>query len=45
MFNELINKIKHCKVKSKINQLFNQISMSAKLLLKIVTISKTLRKI
>ena len=45
MFNKLINKIEHCKAKSKINQLFNYISMSTKFLLKIVMTSKTLRRI
>ena len=45
MFNELINKIEHCKARSKINQPFNYISMSTKLLLKIVTTLKTFRKV
>ena len=45
MFNELINKIKYCKTKSKINQLFDHILMSTQFLLKIVTTSKTFHKI
>ena len=45
MFNKLIKKIKHCKAESKINQLFNDISMLTKLLSKIVTTSKTFRRI
>ena len=44
MFNKLIKKIEHCKAKLKINQSFNHISMSTKLLLKIVTTSKTFRR-
>ena len=40
MFNELINKIKHCKAKLKINQSSDHSSMSTKFLLKMVTTSK-----
>ena len=45
MFNDLINKIEHCKARSKINQSFDYISMFTKLLLKIVTISKVFREL
>ena len=45
MLNELIDKREHCKAKSKINRLFDYILMSTKLLLKIVTTSKKIRKI
>ena len=45
MFNEFINKREHCKVRLKINQLFDQISIETKLLLKIVTTLKTFRKV
>ena len=45
MFNDLINKRKHCKAKVKINQSFDYISMFTKLLLKFVTISKIHRRL
>ena len=45
MFNELINKIEHCKAKSEINQLFNHISVFTKILLNIVTTSIVFRKL
>ena len=45
MSNVLINKIKHCKTRSEINQSFDHISIFTKLLLKIVTTSIVLRKL
>ena len=45
VFNELIDKIEHCKVKLKINQSFDRISMLTKFLIEIVTTSKIFRKI
>ena len=45
MSDELINKIKHCKTKSKINQSFDHISIFTKLLLKIITISIIFRRL
>ena len=45
MSNELINRIKHCKIKSEINQSFDHISIFTKFLLKIVTTSIIFRKL
>ena len=45
MLNKLINKIKHCKTKSEINQSFDHISIFTKLLLRIVTTSIVFRKL
>ena len=44
MFNELINKIKHCKTRSKINQPFDYISIFTKLFLNIISVFITFRK-
>ena len=45
MFNELINKIEHCKARSEINQSFDHISIFTKILLNIVTTSIVFRKL
>ena len=45
VFNKLINKIEHCKARSKINQSFDYISIFTKILLNIVTTSIVLRKL
>ena len=45
MFNQLINKIEHCKAKLEINQLFDHISIFTKILLNIVTTSIVFRKL
>ena len=45
MSNKLINKIKHCKTKSKINQSFDHISIFTKLFLGILTTSIIFRKL
>ena len=45
MFSEMTNKIEHCKARSEINQFFDHISISTKILLNIVTTSIVLRKL